>query len=156
MEREWTQNHEDLAAAAGVTPLVGPGLTGFITNPDHGTAVLGELVGTDNPFGVTGISPAADVGLAEEYVLDAGVLKRAIADAILLAVSDGSAGDVILLEAQTIVCGLVGCNAATQGNCGPVEWDQAVFDAIQTATANRFTVVEAAGNGNVNLDQVSA
>jgi len=33
------------------------------------------------------------------------------------------------------------------------EWDPAVFDAIQVATANRFTVVEAAGNYNIDLDQ---
>ena len=156
VEREWTQNHEDLAAALGVTPLVGPGLTGYTDDPDHGTAVLGELVGTGNQFGVTGICPAADVGLAEEYVLDGAGFKRVIADAILLAVQNGTPGDVILLEVQSLVCGLVGCNADTQVNCGPVEWDQSVFDAIQTATANGFTIVEAAGNGNVNLDQVAA
>ena len=155
VEREWTQDHEDLTAASGVTPLVGAGLTGVTDDPNHGTAVLGELIGTDNPFGVTGISPAADVGLAEEFVFDGAVVTRVIADAILLSVQNGSRGDVILLEAQIIVCGLVGCDQNTQDNCGPVEWDQAVFDAIQTATANGFTVVEAAGNGNVNLDQVA-
>lgn len=154
VEREWTTDHEDLGAAAGVTPLVGAGFKGYAapaSDEAHGTAVLGELVGSDNGFGVTGICPAADVGLAEEYVesLSDGTLKRAIADAILLSVRDGSPGDIILLEVQTRVCGLAGCNSATQNNCGPVEWDQSVFDAIQTATANRFTVVEAAGNGKI-------
>jgi len=66
-----------------------------------------------------------------------------------LAVNDGEAGDVILLEQQTAVCNLPG------GLLGPIEWISSVFQAIQTAVANGFVVVEAAGNGNVNLDQTA-
>jgi hypothetical protein len=53
-------------------------------------------------------------------------------------------GDVILIEQQTSVCG------GTQ--FGPSEWQQSVFDAIAAATALGIVVVEAAGNGGVNLD----
>ena len=150
VERQWTQNNEDLATVANVTSLIGKNRTGYTERPEHGAAVLGALVGTGNLSGVTGISPAADVGSVELYAGDGVLVERALANAILLAVRDGSPGDVIVLEAQTDVCGLGG------DNYGPVEWDQAVFDAIQTATAYHFTVVEAAGNGNVNLDQASA
>ena len=38
---------------------------------------------------------------------------------------------------------------------GPIEVVSPVFDAIQTAVANGFVVVEAAGNGSVNLDQAA-
>ena len=60
------------------------------------------------------------------------------------------AGDVILIEQQMCVCGRT-CNAQCSG-CGPVEWQQATFDAISLATAQGISVVEAAGNGAVQLD----
>ena len=61
------------------------------------------------------------------------------ANAIILAVVNGSAGDVILLEQQYPVCGL--------SDFGPIEVLPSVFDAIQTAVAQGFVVVEAAGSG---------
>jgi hypothetical protein len=151
VEYEWNQNHEDLSKAAGVTLLLDSGdvAVGPFNNNNHGTAVLGELIADNDTIGVTGISFGADIGLAPSNTQDLGLN---VANAILLAVADSSPGDVILLEAQTAVCGAGPCDS-TQVGCGPVEWNQATFDAIQTAVANRVTVVEAAGNGNVNLDQ---
>jgi len=155
IEGGWTQNHEDLSAAAGVSLLTPPGLTPWDADAsfiNHGTAVLGELVGDTNGLGVTGISPAVGIGLAQDFALDSlGAFRYVMADVILLTVMNGSPGDVILLEAQTGVCS--GECGDDQVGCGPVEWDQSVFDAIATATANGFTVVQAAGNGNVDLDQ---
>jgi hypothetical protein len=40
-------------------------------------------------------------------------------------------------------------------NYGPLEWYQDVYDAIKTSTADGRIVVEAAGNGGVNLDRTS-
>jgi len=74
------------------------------------------------------------------------------ANAIALAVADGKPGDVILIEQQTCVCGLT-CPPNTQTNLGPLEWSAPVFSAIQTAVANGYVVVEAAGNGSADLDQ---
>jgi hypothetical protein len=54
-----------------------------------------------------------------------------------------SAGDVLLLEAQTTFGGL---------NDVPVEVETAVFDAIRFATNAGIVVVEAAGNGGHDLD----
>ena len=62
--------------------------------------------------------------------------------------ANGSAGDVILLEQQFPVCGL-------SDSFGPIEVLSSVFDAIQTAVAQGFVVIEAAGNGGVNLDQAA-
>jgi Subtilase family len=155
IEYGWEQNHEDLSKAAGLSVLVPADFYYENDGPDHGTAVLGELVGNGyNGFGVTGIVPNAGLGLAANWVVDSfGDWYDKTAESILLSVADGKPGDVILLEAQTWVCtspsGTCGSN---QLGCGPVEWDDAVYDAILYAVANDIAVVEAAGNGVVNLD----
>ncbi len=143
VEYGWNQAHEDLTTAHTVEPLMNDGDTAI--NPfgeDHGTAVLGELIANIDGKGVTGIAWGAFLGLAPVYTEIAGYNP---ANAILLVVEAGSPGDVILIEQQYPVCGL--------SAYGPSEWVSSVFDAIQTAVANGFIVVEAAGNGNVNLDQ---
>jgi hypothetical protein len=61
---------------------------------DHGTAVLGEMVGTLNTFGVKGISHGAKAGLAPEKMKNK---ENNRGNAILLALTDGKAGDIILL-----------------------------------------------------------
>ncbi|MBM4467094.1 MAG: DUF11 domain-containing protein, partial [Chloroflexi bacterium] len=147
-EYSWNQNHEDLSKAHGVTQLLGPNTDPFSDN-NHGTAVLGELIADFNHFGVTGISWGAGIGLAPTHVGGSYNLANAINAAAAVALP----GDVILIEQQTSVCGLGGCDATTQNGCGPSEWVASVFAAIQTAVANGIVVVEAAGNGNVDLDQ---
>jgi hypothetical protein len=156
VEYNWLHTHDDLSTAGGVTLLLNPGDSnlppGFEgcpapcdrVNREHGTAVLGAMVADHDTRGVTGISWGAKVGLAPANTLNLGYNP---ANAIILAVANGSAGDVILLEQQYPVCGLL--------NFGPIEVLPAVFDAIQTAVAQGFVVVEAAGNGGVNLDQVA-
>lgn len=150
VERAWQQTHEDLSTAAGVTQLLDSGDSNTQGNNDHGTAVLGELIGDNDTKGVTGISHGANIGLAPRITTNLG---NNVANALLLAAADALPGDVILLETQTSVCGKGGCDSTTQNGCGPSEWTQSVFDATQTAVANRITVVAAAGNGNVDLDQ---
>src|SRR5262249_33446305 len=70
-----------------------------------------------------------------------------IANAINVARLQTTPGDVILIEQQAPVCGLT--------DYGPVEWYQSAYDAIKTSTAAGRIVVEAAGNGSVNLDRAS-
>jgi hypothetical protein len=152
VERAWQQTHEDLSKAAGVVQLLDPGDSNTQGNNSHGTAVLGELVGDNDTKGVTGISFGASVGLAPRITTNLG---NNVANALLLAAADAQPGDVILLETQTSVCGQGGCNGTTQNGCGPSEWTQSVFDATQTAVANRINVVAAAGNGNVDLDMAA-
>lgn len=110
----------------------------------HGTAVLGEMVSGDNDFGVKGISFDANPAIAPEHTWWYG---NARAWAITLATVDAKAGDVILLEMQTSACG--------DGEYGPAEWNDSVFEATEIAVANGITVVAAAGNGDVNLDHHS-
>ncbi len=142
IEYGWNQNHEDLSKIRNLRLLMNPGDSALISSADHGTAVLGEMIADNNGKGVTGIAWGANIGLAPANTLALGWNP---ANAILLAAANGEAGDVILVEQQTYVCNL---NAL-----GPSEWEPAVFQAIQTATWNGRVVVEAAGNGSVNLDQ---
>ncbi len=146
VEYGWILNHEDLSKAQNIPYLLNPGDSAVLSSQHHGTAVLGEMVADNNGFGVTGIAYGANIKLAPANTANLG---WNVANAILLAANDGLPGDIILIEQQTPVCGL--------GLYGPSEYETAVFQAIQTATAQGLVVVEAAGNGNgstgVNLDQ---
>jgi serine protease len=165
VEYNWLQTHEDLGRASSVILLLNPGDSnsppGFpqfgcpapchSLNREHGTAVLGVMIADNNTKGVTGISWGANIGLAPAHTLKLGPNA---ANAILLAVDKGSAGDIILLEQQAGVCRL-NDDPIFGPAYGPVEWLPEVFQVIQTAVAQGFVVVEAAGNGNVNLDQAA-
>ncbi|WP_437687021.1 S8 family serine peptidase [Sorangium sp. So ce176] len=140
VEQFWVADHEDLPAPFFYAPASGSG------DASHGTAVAGVMVAQENGFGVTGVAPLAGVGYSSW--VDIGV-----APAIAQAAAQLDAGDVVLIEVHapgptTTTCG---CN---QGQCNylPMEFWPAEFDAIQTATANGIVVVEAAGNGSVDLD----
>lgn len=101
LEYSWNQRHEDLTVVRDVKLLLNEGdkASDPFKNTDHGTAVLGEMVGTSNLFGIKGISHGARVGLAPEYTDKLGSNR---ANAILLAVNDGKAGDIILLVSMTV------------------------------------------------------
>lgn len=147
VEYGWIQDHEDLSKARNAPLLLNPGDSALISSADHGTAVLGELIADNNGFGVTGLAYDANIKLAPANTANLGWNP---ANAILLSAADGLPGDVILVEQQTYVCGLPGSLGL-----GPSEYDLPVFQAIQTATALGLVVVEAAGNGGVDLDQVN-
>jgi serine protease len=136
IEWGWWFDHEDLAALRP-SSLVGPPVNNNSYN-DHGLAVAGELVGDPDAFGVTGLSPDARFLTATNYP----ATGYSVAAAIVRGMPSLQAGDVMLLEAQ----------ASTPLGLGPTEWVQADFDAIQNAVRAGIVVVEAAGNGGVNLD----
>jgi hypothetical protein len=146
IEYNWQLDHEDLELPP--TALIG-GLT--LSDPfsstDHGTAVLGSIGARANGYGMTGAARGATLRVAPAFTVEFGYN---IAQAVTAATSQLEAGDVILIEQQMCVCGR-SCNAQCLG-CGPVEWLQATFDAISLATAQGITVIEAAGNGRVQLD----
>ena len=118
----------------GTIPLlVDAGDTATPRANDHGTAVLGELIGDNDAKGVTGICFGADIGMAPTITDNLGYNP---ANAILLAAAAADPGDVILIEAQTSVCGKGGCNQTTQNGCGPLEWTPAML-------AERFAYLSA-------------
>jgi serine protease len=135
-------DHEDLNNVTVLDDMVDLGNFG----DDHGTAVMGQIGARPNAWGTQGIAPDAQL-----YFSPSGSTGSVnIADAITTALTVLEAGDVILLEAQS-----VGPNwTANSGQFGlvPVEWEKAIFDAIVTATAAGVVVVEAGANGSQNLD----
>ncbi|MDX6678478.1 MAG: serine protease [Solirubrobacteraceae bacterium] len=144
VEYSWNRSHEDLAAASGANvPIVnGSQVVDPFNNTNHGTAVLGELIGTDNGLGVTGLVPNSEIGLVNAYT-DAG---WRLANAVHAAHQHLSAGDVLLVEQQ------VDGPEARADDYVAAEYEPAVYDAIKLATQDGIIVVEPAGNGGVNLD----
>ena len=140
LEQGWIPGHEDLAAASP-TLLFNDNRHGVGTYiGDHGTAVLSEIVGVDNTRGVVGIAPSVSyVRMVSHFEAASGTALH-VADAIVSAISNMNAGDVLLLEVQRSSPPL------------PTETDGADFDAIRLAVANGIVVIEAAGNGNNDLD----
>jgi hypothetical protein len=138
IEGAWLWTHEDLKTPffTGGTPINDAGWR------NHGTAVMGEMVGGANGFGVTGI--VSDLAVGGISIGDVGV-----ADAIDMASANEAVGDLFLIELHA-----PGPNANGSGQFGYVamEFWQDNFDAIQTAVANGRICIEAAGNGEQNFD----
>ena len=107
---------------------------------DHGTAVLGMLASKDNGWGTTGMVTEANIYFSPSVAI-AQTINHATA--ISVCMNQLNIGDVILIEQQM---------AGRNGNFVPVEWDLATYTIIKTATAIGYVVVEAAGNGNEDLD----
>jgi Subtilase family len=138
LEWGWTLNHEDLVAH-GITLISGINNSYFF----HGTGALGTVAASDNTVGCVGIVPdVASVRCVSQW-LTGGAYSTS--QPILDAIAVMSFGDVLLLEAQTNLWGYVQV---------PVEIEPAVFDIIRLATALGIVVVQAAGNGAVDLDTV--
>ena len=138
LEWGWTFNHEDLAAH-GISLISGINNSFFF----HGTGVLGEVTAVDNTAGCVGITPGlASVRAVSQWLSGGGY---STSQPILDAIAVMSFGDVLLLEAQTSLWGYTKV---------PVEIEPAVFDVIRLATALGIVVVQAGGNGGVDLDTV--
>lgn len=146
VEYQWQLDHEDLELPS--TRMLTGGATPSppaFSDTNHGTAVLGEIVGRNNGYGVTGITPSAIAFVAPARTSEFGYDP---ARAIGLASAHLNKGDVIVIEQQYWVCGF----PQNENRYGPLEVLQSVFDAVSLATAKGISVVAAAGNGDVDLD----
>ncbi len=140
VEQGWNTTHEDLPT------LFHENGTISTSSKNHGTAVLGVVSSMENGYGTTGLVPNAAIG----YESHRGI---GVAAAITNAATVAGEGGVVLIEVhrkgpETVSCS---CNTS-QCNYIAIEYWDAEFQAIKTATANGVIVVEAAGNGSANLD----
>jgi hypothetical protein len=147
IEYGYTATHNDinpvtLLGPAPVDPFGGAGI-------DHGTAVLGEIGSVNNGWGTTGIASDCQLYFSGVFIDTVYDLEAAV----LQALPTLSAGDVLLLEQQIDGPNFgTGGSGSSQFGLVPVEWYKPYYDAIVLATGQGITVVEAAGNGEQNLD----
>jgi hypothetical protein len=140
IENSWNESHEDLEAAVGGCIAGGNDPYG-----DHGTAVLGEMIGGDNGYGVTGICPGAEIGMAS-----AGV--NGTVEAMMIAIDNLQRGDLMLIELHAPGPRYNFQIRTDQLGYVCMEYWQDRFDALQYAWAKGIIVVEAAGNGAEDFD----
>ena len=125
-----------------VDPFSGGGI-------DHGTAVFGVVVAKDNGWGTTGIAPDCSPYFAGAFTSQNNYNLNI---AMTSAMTTLGAGDVLLLEQQIGGPNVDTVNPASQVGLVPVEWFKPYYNTIKLAVGQGITVVEAAGNGQQNLD----
>ncbi|OGO38545.1 MAG: hypothetical protein A2W35_16030 [Chloroflexi bacterium RBG_16_57_11] len=146
IEGAWRFTHEDLLQNQG-------GVIGGVQSSDlgwrnHGTAVVGEFGGDQNNFGVTGISPLANVRAIS--IFGGG---QSWGKAITDAANALRGGDIILIELHAAGPRFNFQGRDDQRGYIAVEFWPDAFAAIVYATQVRgVIVIEAAGNGAENLD----
>ncbi len=154
IEYSWTFDHEDLQLPPSTL------ISGVLKAPPHyndeeahGTATLGVLVALDNGLGVTGMVPGASVraaGVCKNASCSDYDLAAAIINSTVHLLSQQVGAGVILIEQQGFWQSPVDRSAGAV----PVEVEQDIFDAIAAAVSSGIAVVEPAGNGSLNLDNV--
>jgi subtilisin family serine protease len=132
VEGGWRVTHEDLSGKSP-TLIHGAHQAGW---EDHGTAVLGEIVAIDNMAGIVGSAPAIS-SIRMSSIFDSFGTQN-VTDALAAAVAAMTVGEIVLIELQA--------------NFKPIEIFDPWLDIIRLATARGIIVVEAAGNGNTDLD----
>jgi serine protease len=136
VELAWIWSHEDFGQLSHFYQG-GVGSAGY---EDHGTAVLGEIIGANNGFGVTGF--ASETAWGTEGVTEGE--WPTVPQYFLEAAQALRPGDVWLIELQMYPPG----RGAT-----PMEWLQVNYDAIWTSCWSLGVVcIEAGANGQENLD----
>ncbi|MEC2514336.1 putative mucin/carbohydrate-binding domain-containing protein, partial [Bacillus cereus] len=138
MEYGWLLNHEDLVNK-NIKLMSGQNIS---QHRAHGTSVLGIVSSEDNQIGNIGIAPKANVKVISQ-IRDNGIYNTA--DAILSAVHNLQAGDILLLEAQASYDGY-------GDKYLPVEVHPDIFDAIRVGTDKGIIIIEAGANGSNDLD----
>jgi Subtilase family/Dockerin type I domain len=152
-EYSWNTNHNDLPS---VTTWIPPGYsdTDPYTDDNHGTAVLGVMHSLNNGWGTTGAVYQAQAYVAPTYLkhFSASIYTWQLGTAMTNMLSVLNAGDIMLIEQQMAGPNYTGIPPGTQDGLIPVEWWQPWYNIILTAIGNGINVVEAAGNGQEDLD----
>lgn len=147
VEYGFNANHEDLNE---VSVGFGQGMTvsaqASTDYTEHGTAVLGVLVGDKGDYGISGMAYGANEAvLFPEWTTVSYNRYRAISQSI----AASGPGDVILFELQT---GGTENDAEYPDNYVAGEYDNVVWDLTRAASDAGIIIIAAAGNGGQNLD----
>jgi hypothetical protein len=143
IEGAWQFTHEDLIANQG--GVIGGTQSTSLGWRNHGTAVVGVFGGDDNGKGILGISPNAITRAISIFDIGSATAIRNAADAL-------TAGDIILIELHRAGPRHNFAARGDQAGYIAIEWWPDDFAAIRYAVSRGVIVVEAAGNGQENLD----
>ena len=148
VEGAWVVNHEDF-------PSLFYNSGGFSSDTSwlhHGTAVVGVVGAKNNGIGATGIVSSAGFGV-ESFAKNSQGFASAITEAALQVGSGG----VIIIEVHYSQSSYTPNCTCNLGQCGvvPAEYYTNNYNAIKQAVGNGVVVVEAGGNGSVDLDHSS-
>ena len=146
VEYGWRLDHEDLITAS-INPASVFG-TPSADNIDHGTAVMGVLLGSDNGVGLVGVAPESQ-GFLVTIARPGGFFS--VADALVAAGDAARPGGVVVIPVQHRLPWVVTPSAAGPALV-PVEFSRAVQTAIRILVFFGITVVEIAGNSGTDLD----
>jgi len=141
VELAWTENHEDFDYAGHFFHAGGAPENPQFGYIDHGTAVLGEVIGAHNGFGISGFAPDASYGIVAIDINEWPNVPNRFQEAI----DALDPGDVWLIELQMY--------PPITGDATPMEWVQVNYDVIFTGVwADGVVCVEAGANGAQDLD----
>ena len=127
---QWNEDHKDLPAS--VMQFQGS------KDGEHGTASMGIMGGIKNGYGVTGISHNASFGRAGSTFQNFPQIIEAL-----------QSGDVVQIGIQVARGAIAGC---TSDCFQPMESSDTWFNFIKELTDKGVHVIQAAGNGGLNLD----
>jgi hypothetical protein len=138
LESSWHFGHED--ACQMVTGSVIGDLPGAFLDSwkDHGAAVAGVLCADRNGYGMRGMADGANLMLAS--------FQFGSADMISTVTALAEAGDVFVSSGAWLVQGQYHA---------PLDYEQAEFDAILTASTKGIVYCYGSGNTNTSLDDIS-
>lgn len=150
LERGWDLTHEDLVGQpASVVFGVEDANLKY-----HGTGVLGVIAADDNTVGYIGIATnvASIRCISALRAADVYSLSEALLEAVLIM----SWGQVLLIEEQTDIYDVLPDGTLKpRYYFAPAEALDDVYHLVRLATALGIVVIQAAGNGSLNLDDYS-
>lgn len=154
IERGWWVKHSEFLGAPFVATTGGPALAYGAASADaddqrHGTEMLGILCALTDAAGIEGVANGATVRLYSYLEDEAGVSEN-LAAALMQAVVDLSAGDVILLEVQ-----ISEDKDPPSWTNLPAEYAAELHAVIRLASALGIAVIEPAGNADEDLGSVT-
>lgn len=141
IEYGFNKNHEELVDR---NAFIAPGMTistsATPSYTEHGTSVFGIMYADKGAYGISGMAyDAAEMVLFPEWQ-QTGYSR---VNAVTQAIANSIAGDVVVYEMQAYGQG---------GSYVPAEFDNAVWDLTKAATDAGIIIVQAAANGNQDLD----
>lgn len=141
VEYGFNKNHEELVDRnAFIAPGMAISTSATPSYTEHGTSVFGIMYADKGTYGVSGMAyDAAEMVLFPEWQQTGYNRLNAVTQAIASSV----AGDVIVYEMQAY---------GQSSNYVPAEFDNPIWDLTKAASDAGIVIVEAAANGNQNLD----